>query len=40
VSSDDRAKVARMESARPSSQEMQVFLEEGKLSTRRKGGGQ
>ena len=40
VSSDDRAKVARMESARASSQEMQAFLEEGKLATRRKGGGQ
>ena len=40
VSGADRAKVARMEAAKPGSQEMEAFLKEGKLSTSRKGGSQ
>lgn len=40
VSAPDRDKVARMASAKPSPQEMQAFIEEGKLSTQRKGGSQ
>ncbi len=39
VSAADREKVERMASAMPSPQEMKAFLEEGKLSTQRKGGG-
>ena len=40
VSGADRAKVSRMEAAKPTSQEMEAFLKEGKLSTSRKGGNQ
>jgi len=40
VTSDARDKVARIASAKPSPQEMQAFLQEGKLSTQPKGGAQ
>ncbi len=40
ASAADRTKVARMESARPSQEEMNAFLQEGKLSKERKGGSQ
>lgn len=38
VGNSDREKVARMASAMPSPAEMKAFLEEGRLSTERKGG--
>lgn len=40
ISEDARQKVARTASAKPSPQEMQAFLAEGKLSTERKGGSE
>lgn len=40
VGSADRERVARMEAAKPGREEMNAFLQEGKLSTSRKGGGQ
>ena len=40
VTATDRSRVATMESSKPSKEEMAAFLQEGKLSTARKGGGQ
>lgn len=40
VSGDGRTKVSRMEAAKPTPQEMEAFLKEGKLSTARKGDNQ
>jgi hypothetical protein len=40
VTQADRDKVARMASAMPSPAELKTFLEQGKLSTERKGGRQ
>ncbi len=40
ASSTDRSKVASMEAAKPSKEEMAAFLQEGKLASARKGGGQ
>ena len=40
ASATDRSRVATMESSKPNKEEMAAFLQEGRLSTARKGGGQ